>query len=59
MQQDRQHLFCGEQRADEDDDEIAVDAYELPPPPANPQVRVVGLIQGCKMSEYWKRVVPC
>jgi hypothetical protein len=39
MQQDRQHLFGGEQGADEDDDEVAVDTYELPPPPVNPQVR--------------------
>ena len=41
MQQDRQHLFGGEQGAEDDDDEVAVDTFELPPPPANPQVCVL------------------
>jgi hypothetical protein len=39
LQQGRQHLFGGEQGAEEDDDgDGAADA--LPPPPANPQVSI-------------------
>lgn len=55
MQQDRQHLFGGEQGAEDDDDEVAVDTFELPPPPANPQVCVLAATGAQVQSQPWQR----